>query len=143
MCHHSCDLPCDQSCNTIVYVKSLSPDNVFVYGQDGSMQASYTVQNVTDLEGNVIGNRRADIKTVTIPGSITTTTSGTTVLNDNTFVYFVATNQINLVSGGEVQTVYDNTVIQQVVVNGVTYTKTSNTIVPIPGANLAIVTIFY
>lgn len=143
MCHQSCDLSCEHSCNTIVYVKSLTPENVFVYGQDGSMQASYIVQNVTDLEGNVIGNRRADIKTVTIPGSTTTTTSGTTVLNNNTFVYFVATKQTVLVSGGEEQTVYEDTVIQQVVDNGVTYTKTSNTIVQIPGTNLAIVTIFY
>ncbi len=139
MCHQSCDL----SCNTIVYVKSLTPDSVFVYGQDGPMEARYTVQNVTDLDGNVIGNRRADVKTVTIPGSTTATINGTTVIGDNTFVYFVATVSTVLVSGGVEKIAYENTVIQQVVVDGVTYTKTSNTIIPIPGTNSAIVTIFY
>ena len=105
------------------------------------MEARYIVQNVTDLEGNVIGNRRADIKTVTIPGSKTSTYSITTVLNDNIFVYLVGTISTVLVSGGIEQVVYDNITVQQVVIDGRTYTEASISIVPIPNTDLVIVTI--
>ncbi len=134
---------CNQSSNTIVYVKSAIPDSEFVYGQDGPMQARYTVQNVTDLEGNVIGNRRADIKTVTIPGSSTSTSSIITVLGDNTFIYFVGTSSTVLVSGGIEQVVYDNLTVQQVVVDGCVYNDATVTRVPIPGTDSIIVTILY
>ena len=139
MCNHSCE----PSCNTIVFVKSLIPDSEFVYGQDGPMQARYTVQNVTDLEGNVIGNRRVDNKIVTIPGSSTITSSITVVLNNNTFIYLVGTASIELVSGGVEQVVYDNITVQQVVVDGCVYNKATITRVPIPDTNLVIVTIEY
>ncbi len=134
---------CNQSCNTIVYVKSLIPDSEFVYGQDGSMQARYTVQNVTDLDGNVIGNRRADIKTVSIPGSSTSTSTITTVLGNNTFIYLVGTSSTVLVSGGVEEIVYDNITVQQVVVDGCVYNEATVTLVPIPDTKSVIVTIFY
>ena len=115
----------------------------FVYGQDGPMEAIYTISDVTDLEGNVIGNRRVDIKTVTIPGSSTSTYSLTTVINDNTFIYLIGTKSTVLVSGGIEQVVYDNIIVQQVVVDGHTYTEASITIVPIPDTESVIVTIVY
>ena len=123
------------------YIVSLGYDTDFVYGQDGPMEARYTISNVTDLEGNVIGNRRVDIKTVTIPGSSTSTYSDTTVINDKTFIYLVGTKSTVLVSGGIQQVVYDNITVQQIVIDGHTYTEASISIVPIPGTDLAIVTI--
>ncbi len=138
-----CDYSCKPSCNTIVFVKSLIPDTIFEYGQDGPMRARYTVQNVTDLEGNVIGNRRVDNKTVTIPGSSTTTSLITTVLNNNTFIYLVGTISTELVSGGIERIVYENITVEKVVVDGCTYTEASITIIPIPGTESTIVTIVY
>ena len=128
---------------TIYYVAAAVCEIEFVYGQDGPMEARYTVENVTDLEGNVIGNRRADIKSVTIPGSKTSTYFITTVLNDNIFVYLVGTRSTILVSGGIEQVVYDNITVQQIVVDGHTYTEASISIVPIPDTDLVIVTIVY
>jgi hypothetical protein len=125
----------------VIYIAALAYDTDFVYGQDGPMEARYTISNVTDLEGNVIGNRRADIKTVTIPGSSTSTYSDTTVINDNTFIYLIGTKSTVLVSGGIQQVVYENITVQQVVIDGHTYTEASITIEPIPGTDLAIVTI--
>ena len=134
---------CEPSCNTIVYVNATIHVTDYVYGQDGPMEARYTVENVTDLEGNVIGNRRADIKTVTIPGSSTSTYSVTTVINDKTFIYLVGTKSTVLVSGGIELVVYENITVQQVVVDGNTYTEASITIVPILDTDLVIVTIKY
>ena len=139
----SCECDSDTHCNFIVFVKSIVPDTIFEYGQDGPMRARYTVQNVTDLEGNVIGNRRVDNKTVTIPGSSTTTSSITVVINDNTFIYLVGTISTVLVSGGIEQIVYDNITVQQVVVDGHTYNEASITILPIPGTDSTITTIVY
>ena len=134
---------CDPSCNTIVYVTTAAYDTDFVYGQDGPMEARYTISNITDLEGNVIGNRRADIKTVTIPGSSTSTYSITNVINDNTFIYLVGTKSTILVSGGIKQVVYENITVQQVVVDGHTYTEASIKSVPIPDTDLIIITITF
>jgi hypothetical protein len=128
---------------TIYYVAAAVCEIEFVYGQDGPMEARYDVDNVTDLEGNVIGNRRADIKTVTIPGSSTSTYSVTTVINDKTFIYLVGTKSTVLVSGGIQLVVYENITVQQVVVDGNTYTEASITIVPILDTDLVIVTIKY
>ena len=141
-------------CRTLVYVEDIpnlidnpNTDNTFVYGQDGRMQAVYTILNVTDLEGNRIGTTRLDAKIVSVPGSITLTYNSVTNLdngpeNSSDYVYVSGTRQYILVSGG-FKVGYSNAVVQNVVSCNKTYTHGTIDMVLLPENNKILVTISY
>ena len=141
-------------CKTLVYVEEIpnfqadpATDNIFVYGQDGPLQATYTILSVTDLEGNQIGTTRLDAKIVSIPGSITLTYTSVTNLdngpeNSSDYVYVAGTRQYILVSGG-LKIGYSNAVVQNVVHCNKTYTDATIDLVLLPENNKILVTISY
>jgi hypothetical protein len=151
----SCDCVCDTSCNTIVYVEDLPnifdnplTDNTFVYGSDGPLQATYTIVNVEDLDGNRIGNSRLDNKIVTIPGNITMTFTSTTVIDNEsnpdtkTFIYLAGTRSYNIVQGPPI-IAYSNAVVQNIVYNGCTYNSGKINYVLLPNKTQLLVTITF
>jgi len=143
-------------CRTLVYLEDLpnlvdnpASDNTFVYGQDGPLQAVYTILSVSDLEGNQIGTTRLDAKIVSIPGSITLTyTSVTNIDNgpenssDSDYVYVAGTRQYILGSEG-LKLGYSNAVVQNVVSCNKTYTHATIDLVLLPESNKILVTISY
>ncbi len=140
-------------CNTLVYVEQsadfvLNPDiPSFVYGSDGPMEAVYTIVNVYDLIGNIIGNTRYDARLVRIPNvSATATVNGVTQLVDDSgdkyFIYTVATKKMEIVNGIPTLT-YSNVTVQKIVVNDITYEHGDYSFVPIEGNTNELVTIKY
>jgi len=151
----SCDCVCDAPCNFIVYEEELpnffdnpSTDNSFVYGTDGPFQATYTVVNVDDLDGNRIGNTRLDNKIISIPGNITMTFNTVTVIDNEsnpdlkTFIYVQGTRSYDIVQGPPV-IAYANAVVQNIVYNGVTYNKGTIGYTLLPEKNKLLVTISF
>jgi hypothetical protein len=152
-CHS--DTHSDTHCNFIVYEEELpnffdnpSTDNSFVYGSDGPLQATYTILNVEDLDGNRIGNTRLDNKIVTIPGNISMTFNSVTVIDNEsnpdskTFIYIAGTRSYEIVQGPPIVT-YANTVVQNIVYNGQTYNKGTIGYTLLPEKNKLLVSISF
>jgi hypothetical protein len=146
---------CETNCNFIVYEEELpdffdnpTTDNTFVYGSEGSFQATYSILNVDDLNGNRIGNTRLDNKIVNIPGNITMTFNSVTVIDNEsnpdskTFIYIGGTRSYEIVQGPPIVT-YANAVVQNIVYNGVTYNKGTIGYTLLPEKNKLLVSISF
>jgi hypothetical protein len=101
-------------------------DNSYTYAQIENFIANYTITNVYDFNGIKIGETRYDAKITNLLGGTTITYIAITKINSyhgchDIYIYFTGIRSYKIVSGGRVDLSYENTVVQNIVVDGKTY----------------------
>jgi hypothetical protein len=88
------------------------------------IKSAFKIRNA--LNGNKIGETRYDAKIINLLGGSTVTYTAITKINSyhgchDIYIYFTGIRSYKIVSGGNVSLSYENTVVQNVVVDGKTY----------------------
>jgi len=119
--------------NKIEYKEDLAPENPntpgdlsATYAQVEHLSAVYFITNVYDINGNKIGESRYDSKITNLPGGITVTYTAITKINSyhgchDIYIYSTAIRNYKMVSGGKLNLSYENTFVQNVVIDGKSY----------------------
>ena len=120
----------------IMYKEDLPPlnpkipgDNSYIYAQTENFSANYFITNIYDFNGIKIGETRYDAKIINLLGGTTVTYTAISKINSyhgchDIYIYFTGIRSYNIVSGGNIVLSYENTFIQNVVVDGKTYNST-------------------
>jgi hypothetical protein len=117
----------------IMYKEDLPPtnpnipgDNSYTYAQTENFSAVYFITNIYDFNGIKIGETRYDAKITNLLGGSTITYTAITKINSyhgchDIYIYFTGIRSYKIVSGGNIDLSFENTVVQNVVVDGKTY----------------------